>query len=150
MLYQNSGRVQGDVRWKQWLIPSRSALSMSVSVPRYVGVARVRYTCVSAAHRISLHSYEAPLLPAEFADASWRNATLLLRRNVSVQSSVSMRVWERDQERMKENLIIYRFIITHSLNCPSFQLPVRLKRDVVKDVKLSLECVVRETHFFHL
>lgn len=33
---------------------------------------------------------------------------------------------------MKEDLIIYRFIVMNSSNCPSFQLPLRLKRDVFK------------------
>lgn len=61
--------------------------------------------------------------PLSFADASWRNKTLLLRQNVSVQSCVSARVWERHQEKMKGNLIMYRFIVMNSQNSPLFFFP---------------------------
>lgn len=88
----------------------------------------------------------SPLL--SFADASWRNKTLLLRRNVSVQSCVSVRVWERHQEKMKGNLIIYRFINMNSSSCPSFQLPVGLKRGVFEADVLSLVCVWHRTSLF--
>lgn len=62
--------------------------------------------CVCAVHMISLNNwYETPLLPTEFADASWRNKALLLHRNVSAQ-----RVCVTPRDGGGGDLIIYRFI----------------------------------------
>lgn len=100
MLFQNSRRVQGDVRWKHWLISTISGLSVwqCVILLEFLltvctcvfacvcGTCSHLCVCACAVHVISPNNwYETPLLPTEFADASWKNKALLLHRNVRAQ-----------------------------------------------------------------
>lgn len=124
---------------KQWTSSSRGEMKTMADPQEkcsrlYVGAARVRYSRVG----LFLTNMRHLSFPRSSADASWRNKTLLLCWNVSLQSCVSARVWERHQEKTKGGLIIYRFIIMNSSNCPSLQLPDGLKSDVFRADVLSL------------